>query len=151
MLRCRSRHIFGGAKHNCLNFPKLVWKVFGQFFVWVSPSTQIIFGMTPKKRFLCDSPHVGRQFFKIKQRWAPFLSVFSSSLARISGILQTCSYIFPRFSRILPRFSGILPRFLTNQYFGGALAPPATPPPTPLGDNKCFLNYYRSLNECINT
>ena len=34
---------------------------------------------------------VGRQFFKIKQRWAPFLSVFLGSLPRNPGIFQTFS------------------------------------------------------------
>jgi len=46
----------------------------------------------------------GVPFFVIKQRWAPFL----------------------------PGFSRILLGFLTYQKFGLALAPPASPPPTPL-------------------
>ena len=69
-----------------------------------------------KKKSSCDSPHVGRQFFKIKQRWALFLSVFSGSLPRISSNLRT--FIdFSRFSQILPGFSRILPGFSTNQNF----------------------------------
>ena len=81
--------------------------------MWAFPPTQIIFGMTSNKRSSCDSSHVGRQYTKFKQRWAPFLVVFSGSLSRISGILQT--------------FSGILPRFSTNQSFWGCAYTPFTP------------------------
>jgi len=64
--RCRSRHVFGGAKDFV---PKLARKVFGKLYVWVFPSTQISFGMTSKKSLLPTlgvnlpkSNNVGRHF-----------------------------------------------------------------------------------------
>jgi len=105
-------------------------KVFGQLFVWVFPSTHIMFGMISKKRSSCmwffPCPTLGRSFIKIK-RWAPILIIFSDSLPRISGVLQTFSKILPRFSQILPGFSGILSGFLTNQNFWGCACNPCTP------------------------
>jgi len=99
--RCRSRQIFGVRKIFARIPPNLSEKFSGnslcKYFLphrsW-TPS----FGMTSKKRASCDSPHVGRQFFKVKQRWAPYL----------------------------PVFSGNLPRFSTNQNFWGCDCTPAS-------------------------
>jgi len=44
-----------------------------------------------KKWSSCGSPHDGRQFFKIKQRWVPFVPVFSGSLPWFSDILRIFS------------------------------------------------------------
>ena len=52
------------------------------------------------------------------KRWEPFLPGFV-------GIL-------PRYSGILPKISGILPRVSKNQNFESALAPSASPHPTPM-------------------
>jgi len=53
--------------------------------------------------------------FEIKERWAPFLP-------RFSGILL----------KFCPDFQDFCPDFRQMKTFGGALAPPAAPPPTPL-------------------
>jgi len=56
-------------------------------------------------------PHIGRQCFKIKQRWAPFLPIFSGSMPRFSCIWQTFfidfSQIFTEHARIFIDFSQI--------------------------------------------
>ena len=62
-----------------------------------------------QKRSSCDSAHVGRQCFKMKRRWAPFLPVFSGSLPRFPGICE-------HFHRFCPDFHQI-------KTFGGALTP----------------------------
>jgi len=66
--RCGSRKIFGAAKDTCpKSFP-----VFGQLFVQIFPPTQIM-NTFFRERY---SPHVGCQFFKIKQHWVPILPLF---------------------------------------------------------------------------
>jgi len=70
------------------------------------------------------------------KRWAPFFEIkqrLASLLPGFSGILFRFLRILPGYLSILPRFLEILPRFLTNQDFGGVLAPPAPPPPTQSG------------------
>ena len=66
------------------------------------------FGMTSKIWSSCDSGQVGRQLFKIEQRWASFL---------------------PRFSGIFVHFHWFCPDFRQIKTFGGVLA---LLPPTPL-------------------
>jgi len=56
--------------------------------------------------------------FEAKQRWVPFLPRFSEILPRSLGIF----WIFRDFVKI----------FSISKLVGGALAPPAPPPPTPL-------------------
>jgi len=45
-----------------------------------------VFGMTSNKKPSCDSEYVGRHFFQIKVRWAPFLLLLSGNLRRSSQI-----------------------------------------------------------------
>ena len=97
--RCRSRHVFGGAKDFV---PKFARKVFGKLLcVSISFHTNQFWDDLQKK----SSSHVGCQFIKIKQRWAPFLAVSSGSL---------------------PRISCILPGFSTNQNFWRCACTPAS-------------------------
>ena len=113
--RCRSRQIFGGAKYFYPNFPKLAWKVSGNSLSKHSFPHRSFLGWP--QRFSYDSPHAGCQYTKTKQRWTPFLVVFSGSLPRILGILQNfsdfalifqyVSQIFQDFSRIFRDFSRI--------------------------------------------
>ena len=90
---CRSMANFGGVKDFCLNFPKLAWKVSGNFlceYFLPHKSWKPIFEKMSKN---------WAPFFQIKQRWAPFLTPFSE-FAQVSWILRTFSLILLRFSRI---------------------------------------------------
>ena len=100
--RCRSRHVFRGAKDFCPNFSNLARKIFG--------------GKRSSRDF-------GHHFFQIKARWAPFLPVFWGSLPRFSEVLRRFSKILPRFLRICPYFQVFCPDFHQIKTFGGALAP----------------------------
>jgi len=112
--RCRSRLMFGSGKDFWPNFPKLAGKFFCHFLC-KNFLMKTFSGIISKKRSSCDSANIGRHFFQIKPRWAPFLSVFPRSLARFSGILR--------------RFLQIVRFFHRIKTFGGSLSPP---PPTPL-------------------
>jgi len=79
--------------------------------------------MTSQKRSSCDSAHVERQFFKIKQRWAPFLTVFSGSLPKFLGILRTFSYILPWFSWCARIFRDFVQIFYISKLLGIRLHP----------------------------
>jgi len=66
-----------------------------------------------KMVFTCFPANVGRQFFEVKQRWAPFLPKFLVFFLDILGVLFG--------------FSGILPKFSENQNFWGCTCTPCTP------------------------
>jgi len=66
------------------------------------------FGVTSKKGFICFFANVGRRF-------CPDLQGFC-----------------PDFQRFCPNVQGFCPDFQQIKTFGGALAPPAPQPPTPL-------------------
>jgi len=125
----KSRHISGGAKEFCPNFPNLALKIiFGPLFVRIRQYffMTTVCGMTSKRKkvFLWFWP--GREpFSHIKIRSAPFLSVFSGSLPTLSAILR--------------RLSQILPGFSPNQSFDGA---PGSPLPKPLLVNITFVRFF---------
>jgi len=78
--------------------------------------------VTSKKRSsLVFLQTLGANFSKSNKRWAPFLP-------RFSGILPSCS----DFQGFCPTLQGFFPDFQQIKTFGGALWPPAPPPPTPL-------------------
>jgi len=133
--RCWSRQILGVREILARIFPNIPEKFSGkslcEYFLPHRSCTPA-FEMTFKKRFSYDSAHVRCQFFKIKQRGAPVLSVFLGCLPGFSGILRTFLWILPIFSQILPGFSGNWPGFSTNHNFSGCACTSCPPPPMPL-------------------
>ena len=91
--------MFWGAKDFGRNFTKRVRKNIGSLFVRTF-SHEDRFWM--KKSFHVILHTLGANFFKIKQRWEPFLPRFSGILQRFSQILRRFTQIFVGFSRILP-------------------------------------------------
>jgi len=75
--------------------------------------------------FTCFPANVGGEFFEVKQLWALFLPKFSGIFLEIWGFCSDFQGFCPNFRRFCPNFQQI-------NIFGGALAPPAPPPPTPL-------------------
>jgi len=62
-------------------------------------------------------------------------ATFARIFREVAQIFMDFAKVFTDFAQIprfLPGFSGILPGFSPNQNFGGAIASPASPPPTPL-------------------
>jgi len=102
---------------------KYLWKYFFPHRSWTGS-----FGMTSIKKHSCDSPHARHQFFKIKQRWAPFLPIFQEVHPNVHAF---CEH-FHRFSQIFTNFQGFRPDFRQIKPLGVALAHPAAPPPKPL-------------------
>jgi len=102
---------------------KYLWKYFFPHRSWTRS-----FGMTSIKKHSCDSPHARHQFFKIKQRWAPFLPIFHEVHPNVHAF---CEY-FHRSSQIFTNFQGFCPDFRQIKPLGVALAHPAAPPPKPL-------------------
>jgi len=114
--KCRDRHIFGGAKDFCPNFPKLARKVFERFL----PTTFL-----PQRtwRSVCD-------VISKKGLNCVFLQTSSANNVRrhfcpdFQGF--RFSMILLRFSEVLPEFSGILLKFSTIQNFWGCACTPGT-------------------------
>ena len=86
----------------------------GLFLVWPPKKVLIVFFC---KRWA--------PFFEVKQCWAPFFLDFQG--------------FYPDFQRFCPNFQGFCPNFQQIKTFGGALVPPAVPPPTPLHPLRTFL------------
>ena len=125
---CTSRHIFGGVKDFCPNFPKLARNIFGSLFV----------------RIFSHEEHIGRQFPKAKHVWrhlfsnqktldAIFARIFKE-LPRFSGILRRFSQIFARFPWIFMDFARI---FTKSKLLGVCLHP-------------CLLHHCTSASQVLN-
>jgi len=136
--RCRSRQMSGGTKDFYPNFPKLARKVFVRFSFCHEDHEDLL---------LCDLQNNGVHvffckcwalFFEVKQRWAPFLSIFSRNFAQIFRI----------FSRFSAYFQGYFPDFRQIKTFGGCVCTPAPPPPAPLliEPSTCTRSFFCNLH-----
>ena len=121
--RSKNRQAFRSVNDFCPNFPKFPEKFCATFAYKFSPTKimKSIFDVTFKKGlhvFFCKRQ---ASCFEVKQLWAPFLPGF-----------KDFAHIFRNFDWIvgyLPRCSKIFDKSIV---WGGALAPLAPPPLTPL-------------------
>jgi len=81
----------------------------------------------PKMVFTCFSANLGRHFWKPKNVGRHFCLYFQIFCSDFQGFCQN-------FQRLCQHFQGFCLDFQQIKTFGGAFAPPATPPPTPLCD-----------------
>ena len=143
-IRCRSRHIFGGAKDFCPNLPKLAQKnskandlkktkatefhLFWAHFSNESTSSTIFAQISPN--FPTKTENI--MISKIKKKTKSLHFYFGHHRWKIEAhkaILRRFSHILPNFPQI---FKGFCPDFHQIKTSGGALALPEPPPPTPL-------------------
>ena len=91
-----------------------------------SASWPTVFGMTSKKMSACDFVivHALGAIFS-NQSTLPFLPVFQGVCPDFQGFCES-------FNRFCPDVQRFCPDFHQIKTWGGALAPPAPPPPTPL-------------------
>ena len=87
------------------------------------------FGKTSKTSW-CDSAHIGRQFFKIKQRWHHFCPYFQVVCPYFQVFCEHFHRFCPNFHGVCPNFQGVCPDFRQIKPFGSALSTLAPPPPT---------------------
>jgi len=83
-------------------------------------------------------------------RWAPFLSVFSGSCPEFQVFCKHFHRFYPDFPGFCPNFQRFFPDFRQTKTFGGALAPLALSPPTPLlggtqGERRHSINNLQGL------
>jgi len=132
---CRRKQIFEGAKDFCPISPNLPEKFLCDFCLQIfshRDHDDLLLVWPPEKglySFFCKRL---APCFKVKQCSTPILSRFSGILKRYLGILL-------EFQGVCQNFQGFCPYLWQINSFAGTLAPPAPPPPTPLGGDSSMV------------
>jgi len=115
------RRIFARISPNC---PKDFWATFCvNIFSW-----RPYWAPFPSS----NQSTLGAIFFKSKDAGRHFCSYVQEVCPDFQRFCEGFHRFCPDFSGFCPDFQGFCPDFHQIKTFGGALAPPATPPPTPL-------------------